>query len=127
MTLDLTTTVSIDEENSVARVALAGALHTDTAPGFERRLDEVLARGCELTVLDMKDLDYISSAGLRVIFRGAKQCSAAGRRLAAANRKPHIDKVFEILKALPDMTVFADDRELDDYLSSMQARIRDGD
>ncbi|MBP6683045.1 MAG: STAS domain-containing protein [Halioglobus sp.] len=122
--MELTTTVTVDEANSLARVALAGALNTDTAPDFEQRLLAVLAGGQELTVLDMKDLDYISSAGLRVIFKAAKQAKAAGQRVAAANRKPHIDKVFEILKALPDMTVFANEAELDDYLTAMQERAR---
>lgn len=122
--MDLTTTVAIDEENSVARVALAGALNTDTAPAFELRLQDVVAAGHQLTVLDMKDLDYISSAGLRVIFKAAKQTKSDGRKLAAANRKPHIDKVFEILKALPDMAVFANDQELDDYLDSMQRKAK---
>ena len=123
--MELNTTVSIDEENSVARVALKGALNTDTAPDFEQRLKEVIEGGYQLTVLDMQDLDYISSAGLRVIFKAAKQTTGAGRRLAAANRKPHIDKVFEILKALPDMAVFADEQELDDYLDAMQRQITD--
>ncbi|MGL4564541.1 MAG: STAS domain-containing protein [Halioglobus sp.] len=122
--MELTTTVTVDEANSLARVALAGALNTDTAPDFEQRLLAVLAGGQELTVLDMKDLDYISSAGLRVIFKAAKQAKAAGQRVAAANRKPHIDKVFEILKALPDRTVFANEAELDDYLAAMQERAR---
>lgn len=123
--MELNTTVAIDEENSVARVALVGALNTDTAPGFEENLQRVIDAGHQLTVLDMKDLDYISSAGLRVIFKAAKQTKSAGRRLAAANRKPHIDKVFEILKALPDMAVFANDQELDDYLDSMQQKVRE--
>jgi anti-anti-sigma factor len=123
--MDLTTTVSVDEDNSVARVGLKGALNTDTAPGFEERLQKVVAEGYQLTVLDMKELDYISSAGLRVIFKAAKQAKSDGRRLAAANRKPHIDKVFEILKALPDMAVFANDQELDDYLDSMQKKVKD--
>lgn len=122
--MELTTTVVADKENSVARVALAGALNTDTAPAFERRLMAVLEEDHQLTVLDMKDLDYISSAGLRVIFKAAKQARGAGKRMAAANRKPHIDKVFEILKALPDMAVFANDQELDDYLKTMQERSR---
>lgn len=122
--MELTTNVSVDEENSVARVALVGALNTDTAPAFEQRLQQVIAGGHKLTVLDMKDLDYISSAGLRVIFKSAKQARSAGLRMAAANRKPHIDKVFEILKALPDMAVFANDQELDDYLDSMQKQVR---
>ena len=122
--MDLTTTVAVDEANSVARVALKGALNTDTAPGFEQQLGKVLADGHQLTVLDMKDLDYISSAGLRVIFKAAKQSKSDGRRLAEANRKPHIDKVFEILKALPDMAVFANDEELDAYLKAMQDKVR---
>ena len=122
--MELTTTVTVDEVKSVARVALVGALNTDTAPDFEQRLLTVLQDGHELTVLDMKELDYISSAGLRVIFKAAKQAKAAGQRVAAANRKPHIDKVFEILKALPDMTVFANEAELDAYLAAMQERAR---
>ena len=122
--MELTTTVTVDEVKSVARVSLVGALNTDTAPDFEQRLLTVLQDGHELTVLDMKELDYISSAGLRVIFKAAKQAKAAGQRVAAANRKPHIDKVFEILKALPDMTVFANEAELDDYLTAMQERAR---
>lgn len=122
--MELTTTVTVDNDSSVARVALAGALNTDTAPDFEKRLMAVLEGKHQLTVLDMQDLDYISSAGLRVIFKAAKQAKAAGLRMAAANRKPHIDKVFEILKALPDMAVFANEQELDDYLDAMQERAR---
>ena len=122
--MNLTTTVYVDEEHSVARVVLDGAMNTDTAPAFEKRLQDVIDAGHELTVLDMKELDYISSAGLRVIFKAAKQMRTEGRHLAAANRKPHIEKVFEILKALPDMAVFADEQELDDYLCAMQKKTR---
>ncbi|MEJ2532705.1 MAG: ATP-binding protein, partial [Halioglobus sp.] len=122
--MDLHTSVVTDQERSVARICLDGGLNTDTAPDFEQRLQQVIDDGYQLTVLDMRDLDYISSAGLRVIFKAAKHTAGEGRRLAAANRKPHIDKVFEILKALPDMAVFANDRELADYLDMMQRRAR---
>jgi anti-anti-sigma factor len=122
--MELTTKVEIDEENSVAKVSLIGALNTETAPAFEARLQEVVAQGLQITILDMKELDYISSAGLRVIFKAAKQVKSSGHRLAAANRRPHIDKVFEILKALPDMAVFADDQEMDEYLDSMQEQVK---
>ena len=122
--MELSTNITIDEENSVVRVALVGALNTDTAPAFEERLQALVEKSYTLTVLDMKDLDYISSAGLRVIFKAAKQTKAAGNRLAAANRKPHIDKVFEILKALPDMAVFVNDQELDEYLDAMQNKVK---
>ena len=77
-----------------------------------------------MIVLDMRNLDYISSAGLRVIFKAAKAMKGAGRSLAVANRQPQIEKVFEILHALPDMAVFTNDEELDEYLDAMQAKVR---
>ena len=122
--MELTTHIDLDPAKSVARVALTGSLNTDTAPGFAIRLDEAIAAAMQLTVLDMAELEYISSAGLRVIFKAAREVKNTGRTLAAANRKPHIDKVFEILKALPDMAVFADDDEMDDYLTAMQEQAK---
>lgn len=122
--MKLHTRTDTDPDKSVARIFLHGALNSDTAPGFEQELQDVLRQGMDINVLDMRDLDYISSAGLRVIFKAAKQASNAGQRLAASHRKPHIEKVFEILKALPDMAVFANDEELDQYLDTMQARSR---
>ena len=122
--MNLTTNIDTDDSRSLARVSLIGSLNTDTAPGFEARLEEALELGMDVTVLDMAELDYISSAGLRVIFKAAKQVKSAGRSLAAANRQPHIDKVFEILKALPDMAVFANDEEMDAYLDAMQDQVK---
>jgi len=122
MTLD--TTLHETPEKSLLRVALNGSLDSDTAPALEETLDDVLASTWQLVVLDMKDLDYISSAGLRVVFRAAKTLKAQGRSLAVANRQPQIAKVFEILQALPDMAVFANEEELDAYLTEMQARTR---
>ena len=124
--MELTTSATIDADKDMARVTMAGALNTETAPGFEDALGGVIAGGQHLVVLDMADLDYISSAGLRVIFKAAKQLKAEGRSLSVANRQAQIAKVFEILQALPDMRVFANDRELDDYLDAMQTRVRGG-
>ncbi|MEO1078994.1 MAG: STAS domain-containing protein [Pseudomonadota bacterium] len=122
--MTLNTSVAENAEKSLLRVGLAGSLDSDTAPELEPVLDEAVAGTAELVVLDMAELDYISSAGLRVIFKASKALKAAGRRLAVAKRQPQIEKVFEILQALPDMAVFADDDELDEYLDAMQAKTR---
>ena len=123
--MELQTTRDENAEKSLLRIAMKGALNTDTAPGFEETLSEAVQENWQLLVLDMKELDYISSAGLRVIFKAAKQQKGEGRSLAVANRQPQIEKVFEILQALPDMAVFANDAELDDYLDAMQAKVKD--
>lgn len=122
--MSLETTMHEEPAKSLLRVAISGSLDSDTAPAFETTMDEVIAADWQLVVLDMQDLAYISSAGLRVVFKGAKALKQAGRSLAVANRQPQIEKVFEILQALPDMAVFANEQELDDYLDAMQAKTR---
>ncbi|MEM8604798.1 MAG: STAS domain-containing protein, partial [Cyanobacteria bacterium P01_H01_bin.121] len=85
-----------------------------------QKLGSIFQPGFQLLVFDMKNLDYISSAGLRVIFKSAKQAKAKGGRIAVANRQPQITKVFEIVKALPDLQVFSNDAEMDRYLQHIQ-------
>jgi anti-anti-sigma factor len=122
--MDLRTSLHEEPQKSLLRVSMIGGLNTDTAPGFEATLNEAIAADWRLVVLDMRALDYVSSAGLRVIFKAAKKLKSEGRGLAVANRQPQIEKVFEILQALPDMAVFSNDAELDAYLDAMQAKVR---
>ena len=63
--------------NGSAVFALAGRLDTVTAPELERALQESLAGVNELT-LDFEGLDYISSAGLRVLLSTQKLMSKQG-------------------------------------------------
>jgi anti-anti-sigma factor len=125
--MNLDTQLHEDRDKSLLRVCMIGGLNTDTAPGFEATLAEAITDDWQMVLLDMKSLDYVSSAGLRVIFKAAKQLKAAGRSLAVANRQPQIEKVFEILQALPDMAVFSNDSELDEYLDAMQAKVKGRD
>ncbi|HEX6590924.1 MAG TPA: STAS domain-containing protein [Moraxellaceae bacterium] len=123
----LTSNIIEQQGGKVIRVALKGELDTLTAPDCERELAAAVRPGMDMLVLDMKELSYISSAGLRVVFKAAKQAKAAGARFALANRQPQIVKVFEIVKALPDINIFRDDNELDDYLGAMQEKALRGE
>lgn len=122
--MELTTTLYEDTDKSLLRIAMAGGLNSDTAPAFEETLVEAMAGEWQMILLDMAELDYISSAGLRIVFKTAKAQKSAGRSLAVANRQPQIEKVFEILQALPDLAVFSNETELDEYLDAMQAKVR---
>lgn len=113
-----------DADKSLLRLELNGGLNTDTAPELERTLAGSITAEWQMVLLDMRHLDYISSAGLRVVFKAAKALKADGRNLAVTNRQPQIEKVFEILQALPDMAVFSSEKELDAYLDAMQAKVR---
>jgi anti-anti-sigma regulatory factor len=45
-------------------------------------------------------------------------------RMVFTNLQPQIQKVFDILKAIPSLKVFASIQELDRYLDSMQKKVR---
>ena len=62
---------------SSLEIALEGRLDTTTAPELERAMKESLAGVSELT-LDFEKLEYISSAGLRVLLSAQKKMSRQG-------------------------------------------------
>jgi len=99
------------------RVALTGSLDSDTAPQLEKAMG---ALDSAVIAFDMTNLAFISSAGLRVIFATAKRQRAKGGQIGMSNLRPGVRKVFEIVKALPDMNVFASEKEMDEYLARFQ-------
>ena len=105
----------------ITRVLVAGSLDSNTAPELEKTLTGIDG-AILLIVLDMQDLEYISSAGLRVIFAALKRQEAKGGSLVFTNMGPGVKQVFEIVKALPRMNVFASVEEMDEYLATFQKR-----
>ena len=64
-------------ENNTAAVSLEGRLDTVTAPELEKALMELIPNLTELK-LDFTDLDYVSSAGLRVLLAAQKAMDKQG-------------------------------------------------
>jgi len=51
----------------IAKITLSGELDASTAPAFRTEVEKAAAQGARRLVLMMKDLEYIASAGLRVL------------------------------------------------------------
>lgn len=113
--------------SQVTTLALEGRLDNDTAPVFDQDLDAVLASGTKVVVLDLTGLEYITSAGLRSIFRAQKTLTARGGKSVLLNPKPQVQKVFDIVKAADLGAVFKDVAELDGYLDAMQKKVAEGE
>ncbi len=124
--MSLTTTIT-DDKNQAKRIALNGRLDTITAPQLEAELDPLSTEVISLIIFDMTDLEYVSSAGLRVIFKTVKSMKARGGRCGVLKMQPQIKKVFDIVKALPDVPIFKNDAEMDEYLNHMQKKVMDSD
>ena len=85
----------------VVVVALKGRLDQTTAEDVRTALAPYLARcaeGQDHVVLDMTDVDYVSSAGLRVFMLAAKQAKAQRGYLALVAVQPLVLEILEISK-----------------------------
>ena len=76
-------------------LALAGRLDTTTAPELEAELKESLTADVTGLVLDIKELTYLSSAGLRVILTAQKRMNKQGK-MTVRNVCDTIMEVFEV-------------------------------
>ena len=101
-------------------IHLTGSLDTATAPELEKQLAPVLAGPVKDLVFDLAQLKFISSAGLRVFSSTRKTLRERGGQAAFIHLQPQIQEVFEIIKALPGVSVFKDVAEFDAYLAKRQ-------
>jgi anti-anti-sigma factor len=101
-------------------VTLSGRLDRVSSPDAEKALGPVLSAPPRQLVFDLAALDFISSAGLRVVLGARKKQAEAGSECLIVNMKPHVEKVFEAIKALPALKAFRTVAELDAYLASLQ-------
>jgi anti-anti-sigma factor len=111
---------------SAVVVKLEGSLDTVTAPDLEKELEPVLAGQTKDLVFDLADLKFISSAGLRIFGIARKRMQVRDGHVAFVNMQPQIEEVFEIVKALPGMSVFSSIAELDRYLAARQRKHLEG-
>ena len=86
-------TIASERSGSALRLALTGRLDTVTAPELEAALSNL--DGVETLTLDCAHLEYISSAGLRVLFSAHKRMAAQGR-MALTNVGDEIADVFAL-------------------------------
>ena len=86
----------ITQTNNTVTVNIAGRLDTVTSAEFERTLvPHFSAQGLEL-VLDCREMEYISSAGLRVVLTAHKNITAKGGRFIIRNINKEVHSVFDM-------------------------------
>lgn len=116
--------LKIDVDKSIEGafvVSVSGEINTETSVEMEKTLNPILAIAKSI-VLNMEDVDYISSMGISVIFKAKKAMEAKQGSFVMTSLQPQIKRTFEIINALPKMCVFGSMQEADDYLLSMQRK-----
>lgn len=83
------------KENQTLNIKLLGRLDTNTAPELDENIKGDLDSVTEI-IIDLKNLDYISSAGLRTILVIHKAMNAKSGKLVIKNVKDEVMEVFDM-------------------------------
>jgi anti-anti-sigma factor len=82
--------------DDICEVRPKGRLDSASGPAFEKDLLGRIESGRLRMLLDFGELQYISSAGLRIVLLAAKKMRSAGGKMALCSLNPQIAEVFEI-------------------------------
>ena len=93
--------INKNQEGNKLTLAPIGRVDTITSPELEAA---VVLEGVEELVFDLSQVDYISSAGLRVLLSSQKKM--AGKSMKIVNAKPAVKEVFDIT-GFSDIFTFA--------------------
>lgn len=83
-----------DDQGALKILTLVGRLDTETAPDFELAAHDLLEAGGRQFVVDLGQISYVSSAGLRVLLALAKKVDGQGV-LRLSSLQPVVKEVFE--------------------------------
>lgn len=107
---------TITKDNGITIFSLSGRLDSNSAPQFEDELQTYLTSPCSHLIFDFNDLEYISSAGLRVILNTAKAYRECPFDFITCAMQDHVQEVFEISGFDTFITIY---KSIDQSLSSL--------
>ena len=84
------------EQDEVIVVALQGRLDTNTSVSLEEELLKLTREASHKIVIDLGQLDFISSSGLRVLLTAGKQSKRVSGRIVLCGFKDHVKQVFDV-------------------------------
>jgi len=85
-----------ENAGDVAIAKLAGRLDSSSAPSAEEQLTRLIADSAPRLVIDLSKLEYISSAGLRVLLLVARKIQQSQGKLAFFGLTPGVRDVFSV-------------------------------
>ena len=85
-----------EKVNDVAIVEIKGRLDVTTASDLEQVFTKLLSENQNKVLVECRELEYISSAGLRVLLNAAKQYNKVSGQIMLAGLSQNVKQVFEI-------------------------------
>ncbi|NBD35670.1 MAG: anti-sigma factor antagonist [Chloroflexi bacterium] len=100
---------TLEEFKHCDLLSVSGRIDSQTAPELAEALDDILDQGRYNIVLDLNDVLFISSAGLRVLINTQKQCKRLNRGEVVLARVPErIYEAMDLAGFIPLFEIFDD-------------------
>ncbi len=93
-------------------LAASGELDLRTSPELEELLNRVWAAGAELVILDLRQIEFMDSTGLRVLLGAHQRAQETGRRFALVRGADQIERVLTLTGVRDLLTVVDAPEEL---------------
>ena len=107
----------IINENEVQKVILSGRLDSNTSSLLENKLLGLFEVKGRIVLMDFSALDYISSAGIRVVIMAAKKAKHEQGRFILCNLNENVKTVFDISGLLTSLEIIENQDALLDLLA----------
>jgi anti-anti-sigma factor len=109
--------VDFEVHETVIVAHLRGRLDTATAPGAEKALLAEIGKSSHHLVVNLDGTEYVSSSGLRILLRAAKQMESRGSAFALTEANPQVLEVLEVSGFLTIMRHFPSAAGAIDYVA----------
>jgi anti-anti-sigma factor len=84
------------EENGIVSIAIAGRLDADSSPEAEKVVKEALEGQTTSVLFNLSGLEYLSSAGLRVLLSAAKEMRRREGKIVLCCLNEFVKEIFEV-------------------------------
>ena len=84
------------EENGIVSIVIKGRLDADSSPEAEKVVKNALGEQTDRILFDLGQMEYLSSAGLRVLLSAAKEMRRREGKIVLCSLNEFVKEIFEV-------------------------------
>ena len=88
--------INSNEKNGIVSITIKGRLEADSSPEAEKVVREVLRGPTTRLLFNLSGLEYLSSAGLRVVLTAAKEMKRRDGKIVLCSLNEFVKEIFEV-------------------------------
>ena len=99
--------ITEDKKGDVVILALSGKLDATTSKTFQDKLLADMNSGDQRFIVDLSQLEYVSSSGLRVFLLASKRLSSSDGKIVLCSLKDHVRQVFDLTGFSSTLSIYS--------------------